>query len=155
MEKINIIKKETETLLSKMINSFEVVVEDDNGIFQILIKTDEASVVIGKHGETIRAIQKILEVIFYKIFNERVEILVNINDFREKQKERLEILASEYAEKTISSHSASFIRNLSSYERKIVHEYITKNYPNLTTYSIGEGRERRLVVDLKTNAPKV
>lgn len=155
MEKIEIIKKETESLLSKMINSFEVVVKEDNGIFQILIKTDEASVVIGKHGETIRAIQKILEVIFYKIFNQSVEILVNVNDFREKQKERLEILASEYAEKTISSHSASFIKNLSSYERKIVHEYITKNYPDLTTYSIGEGKERRLVIDLKINAPKV
>lgn len=155
MEKINIIKKETENLLSKMINSFEVVVEEDSEIFQILIKTDEASVVIGKHGETIRAIQKILEVIFYKIFNQRVEILVNVNDFREKQKERLEILASEYAEKTISSHSASFIKNLSSYERKIVHEYIAKKYPDLTTYSLGEGRERRLVIDLKTNAPKV
>ncbi len=155
MEKINIIKKETESLLSKMINNFEVFVEEDNGIFKILIKTDEAAVVIGKHGETIRAIQKILEVIFYKIFNQSMEILVNVNDFREKQKERLEILASQYAEKTLNSHLASSIKNLSSYERKIVHEYITKNYPDLTTYSLGEGRERRLVIDLKTNASKV
>ena len=154
MDKIQTIKTETEELLNKMISKYEVEEMDDGGIFQVIIKTDEeVSTVIGRHGETIRAIQKILEVILYKKFNERVEILVNVNDFREKQKERLEILASEYAEKTQSSHSPSFIRNLSSYERKLIHEYVTKNYPELTTYSIGEGRDRRLVVDMKTNTP--
>ena len=154
MDKIQVIKSETEALLGKMIDKFSVEVIDEEGIFQVVIKTDEeVSTVIGRHGETIRAIQKILEVILYKQFNEAVEILVNVNDFREKQKERLEILASEYAEKTQSSHGPSFIRNLSSYERKLIHEYVTKNYPELTTYSIGEGRDRRLVVDMKTNTP--
>lgn len=154
MDKVGTIKSETEALLSKMINKFTVDVEEDNGVFQVIIKTDEeVSTVIGRHGETIRAIQKILEVILYKQFGEAVEILVNVNDFRERQKERLEILASEYAEKTQTSHNPSFIRNLSSYERKLIHEYVTKNYPELTTYSIGEGRERRLVVDMKTNIP--
>jgi len=154
MDKISTIKSETEALLSKMINNFTVTVEEDNGIFQVIIKTDEeVSTVIGRHGETIRAIQKIIEVILYKKFKEAIEVLVNVNDFREKQKERLEILASEYAEKTQTSHSPSFIRNLSSYERKLIHEYVTKNYPELTTYSIGEGRDRRLVVDMKSNTP--
>ncbi|MCS6956428.1 MAG: hypothetical protein NZM02_01085 [Patescibacteria group bacterium] len=154
MEKIEIIKKETEELLAKMINKFEVEVVEELGVYQIIIKTeDEASTVIGKHGETIRSLQKILEVILYKKFNQPVEILVNVNDFREKQKERLEVLANEYAQKTQITHSPSFIRNLSSYERKLIHEYITKNYPDLTTYSIGEGRDRRLVIDLKTNTP--
>ena len=150
MEKIEIIKKETEELLSKMINNFTVEVEEELGVYQIVIKTqEEGATVIGRHGETIRAIQKILEVILYKKFNEAVEILVNVNDFREKQKERLEILANEYAEKTRTSQSPSFIRNLSSYERKLIHEYITKNYPDLTTYSTGEGRDRRLVIEVK------
>ncbi|MCL4363984.1 hypothetical protein M1328_01970 [Patescibacteria group bacterium] len=154
MDKLSTIKSETEALLTKMIDKYTVEVVDDGGIFQVIIKTDEeVSTVIGRHGETIRAIQKILEVILYKQFGEAVEILVNVNDFREKQKERLEILTSEYAEKTQTSHNPSFIRNLSSYERKLIHEFVTKNYPELTTYSIGEGRERRLVVDLKTNTP--
>ncbi|MGB9883060.1 MAG: protein jag [Microgenomates group bacterium] len=154
MEKIEIIKKETEELLKKIIDNFTVEVVEELGVYQIVIKSDEeASVVIGRHGETIRAIQKILEVILYKKFGQSVEILVNVNDFREKQKERLEVLANEYAQKTQMTGSPSFIRNLSSYERKLIHEYITQKYPDLTTYSIGEGRDRRLVIDLKTNAP--
>src|SRR3989339_1204549 len=143
MDKLQTIKTETEELLSKMISKFEVEVTDDGGIFQVIIKTDEeVSTVIGRHGETIRAIQKILEVILYKKFNERVEILVNVNDYREKQKERLESMAREYAENTKSTANEGYIRNLSSYERKLIHEYITASYPELITSSVGEGRER-------------
>ena len=150
MDKITTIKTETQELLNKMISKFEVEVADDGGIFQVIIKTDEeVSTVIGRHGETIRAIQKILEVILYKKFNERVEILVNVNDFREKQKERLETMAREYAEQTKSTGNPGYINNLSSYERKLIHEYITSNHPELTTSSVGEGRERQLMIEVK------
>ena len=155
MDKIKIIKTETEELLKKMIGKFEVEVQEDQGIYQIIIKAEEeAPTVIGRHGETIRAIQKILEVILYKQFNEPVSVLVNVNDYREKQKERLENLASEFAAKAQSTKSPSYIRNLSSYERKVIHEYITQNYPDLTTYSVGEGRDRQLVVDVKGSEPQ-
>lgn len=155
MDKVQTIKTEAEELLKKMIDKFELDVEDDNGVYHIIIKTEEeAPTVIGRHGETIRAIQKILEVVLYKKFSEPVSILVNVNDYREKQKERLEGMANEYASQTQSSKGPNYIRGLSSYERKVIHEYITRNYPDLTTYSVGEGRDRRLVVDLKGNESK-
>jgi spoIIIJ-associated protein len=147
MDKAQTIKTETEALLSKMIEKFEVEVLEEVGVFQVVIKTEEeVSTVIGRHGETIRAIQKILEVILYKQLGEAVDILVNVNDYREKQKERLEALASEYATKAQSSTEPIEIKNLSSYERKLIHEYVTQNFPELTTYSVGEGRDRRLVI---------
>lgn len=155
MDKVQTIKTETEELLNKMINKFEVEVSDDGGVFQVIIKTDEeVSTVIGRHGETIRAIQKILEVIFFKKFNEPMNILVNVNDYREKQKERLESMAREYAESTKSTGNEGYIRNLSSYERKLIHEYITANYPELITSSVGEGRERYLVISVKDKKPE-
>ena len=150
MDKAQTIKSETEALLSKMIDKYEVEVKEDNGIFQVVVKTeDEVSTVIGRHGETIRAIQKILEVILYKQLGEAIDILVNVNDFREKQKERLETMAKEYADQTKATGTAGYIRSLSSYERKLIHEYITENYPELTTSSVGEGRERQLVIEVK------
>lgn len=150
MDRTQIIKTETESLLSKMIEKFEVEVLEDGGIYQVVIKTEEeVSTVIGRHGETIRAIQKILEVILYKQAGEPVDILVNVNDYREKQKERLEALASEYATKAQSSNESVEIKNLSSYERKLIHEYVTQNFPELTTLSVGEGRDRRLVIKVK------
>lgn len=155
MDKSETIKTEVEELLKKMIDKFEVEVVEDEAVHQVIIKTEEeAPTVIGRHGETIRAIQKILEVVLFKKLGEPVSLLVNVNDYREKQKERLESLASEYATKTQDSKEASYIRNLSSYERKIIHEYVTSNYPELTTHSVGEGRDRQLVIDLKKNEEK-
>ncbi len=150
MNKKEIIKTEAEELLKKIIDKFELEIEEQDNTYQVVIKTEEeAPTVIGRHGETIRAIQKILEVVLYKKFGEAVSILVNVNDYREKQKERLEDLASQVATKTQEARTPSYLRNLSSYERKIIHEYITTNYPDLTSYSVGEGRDRRLVVDIK------
>ncbi len=155
MDKVKLIKKETEELLSKIIDKPEVEVSEEDGIYHVTIKSDEdAPVVIGRHGETIKAIQKILEVVLYKKVGESVEILVNVNDYREKQKERLEELAERFTQKTKELRSASYIRGLSSYERKLIHEYVTQNYPDLASYSTGEGRDRRLVIDLKENAPE-
>ncbi len=154
MDKIATIKNEAEELLKKMIDDFELTAEEDteNQIYQLTVKTnDEASTIIGRHGETIRAIQKILEVILYKKIGEPARVLLNVNDYREKQKERLEQLAGELAEKTQSVQRPTHYRGLSSYERRIVHEYITKGYPDLTTFSVGEGRDRHLVIDLKSS----
>ncbi len=156
MDKVKTIKKETEAVLSKMINDYEVEVEEtENNIFQVIIKAEnDAPTVIGRHGETIRAIQKILEVVLYKSLGESVSILVNVNDYREKQKERLEGIASQLAEKARSLKQPAYFRGLSSYERKMIHEYVTSTFDDLTTYSLGEGRERKLVIDLKENEPQ-
>lgn len=146
------IKTEAEVLLGKMISSFTIEVEQDGDVYQVIIKTeDDAPTVIGRHGETIRAIQKILEVVLYKSLSESVHLLVNVNDYREKQRERLQGIASQMADKTKETKRATHFRGLSSYERKIIHEYVTTSYPDLTTYSIGEGRDRHLVIDVKGN----
>jgi spoIIIJ-associated protein len=144
------IKTQAEDLLKKMVEEFEIEVIQEDPIYHINIKTeDEAPAVIGRHGETIRAIQKILEVILYKQTGQNVDILVNVNDYREKQKERLHHIASEAATKAQSTQTPSYLRGFSSYERKIMHEHVTNNFPELSTYSVGEGRDRRLVIDRK------
>ncbi len=152
MDKVETIKTEAETLLSKMINKFDVSVEEVEGMYHVVVKADEeAPTIIGRHGETIRSLQKILEVIFYKQFGEPVNLLVNVNDYREKQKERLEGIAADAVEHVKESRQPNYMRGFSSYERKMIHEFVTANYPEMTTYSIGEGRDRRLVIDLKEN----
>jgi spoIIIJ-associated protein len=150
MEIIKIIKEEAENLIKKIIDEFKIDIKQKDKIYQIKIKTDkEASTIIGRHGETIRSIQKLLEVILFKRFKAPINILVDVNDFREKQKEKLEKIAQEMAQKTMEEKRANFIRNLSSYERRLIHEYISNNYPLLTTYSIGEGKDRQLVIDFR------
>ncbi len=150
MDKKETIKSEAEGLLKKMIDEFEVEIQEDEGMFHVVIKTDEdAPTVIGRHGETIRALQKILEVILYKKFGEPVDLLVNVNDYREKQKERLHEIAENIAQRVKTEKREVPLRSFSSYERKMIHEYISANHQDLTSYSTGEGRERQLIVSTK------
>lgn len=146
------IQQEAETLINKMIENPEISVENEENVYYVTVRTDEAATIIGRHGETIRSIQKILEVILYKETQQSVQILVNVNDFRERQQEQLEEHARNAADEALESGSPTHIRGLSSYERKIVHQFITENYPQLSTFSVGEGRDRHLVVDTKDNA---
>lgn len=150
MNKAETIQKHTQELLDKMVDSATVEVSEEDGMFHVNIKTeDDAPTVIGRHGETIRALQKILEVIIFKETGEKADLLINVNDYREKQVERLEYIADQAAEKVKDRQSATYLRGFSSYERRVMHEYIAKSHPDLTSYSIGEGRDRRLVVDVQ------
>ncbi len=101
MDKVKVIKSEALDLLSKIIDKPDLEVTDENGSFMVIIKAEEdAPVIIGRHGETIKSIQKLLEVILYKKFEESVEVLVNVNDYREKQQERIQEITDKYAAKT-------------------------------------------------------
>lgn len=154
MEKIDIVRTETESLLKKIVSQYTLEVVEDQNAFQVIIKTEEAPTLIGRHGDTVRAFQKILEVMMFQQFKEPVRLLINVNDYREKQTERLNEMAREYAQKTLDSRMAGYISDLSSYERRVIHQLITAEYPDLASYSVGEGRDRQLVVDLKENAPQ-
>ena len=152
MDKVELIKTNTQDLVSRMVDAAEIEVTQEEDIFHVNIKVDEeAPTVIGRHGETIRALQKILEVIIFKRTKEKIDLLINVNDYREKQMSRLQYIASEAAKKVQEREAATYLRGFSSYERRVMHEYIAENSPDLTSFSIGEGRDRRLVVDMKSN----
>jgi len=153
MDKLDIVRTETESLLKKIVSQYTLDVVEDQGAFQVVIKTEEAPTLIGRHGDTVRAFQKILEVMMFQQFKEPVRLLINVNDYREKQTERLNEMAREYAQKTLDTKMAGYISDLSSYERRVIHQLITAEFPDLASYSVGEGRDRQLVVDLKENVP--
>lgn len=146
------IKTFAEYIVSKILDQYEIEVVKDDELYQVIIKTeDEASTIIGRHGETIRSFQKILEVMLYKDLQEPVKILVDVNDYRAKQRERLEYIGEQHAKKVSETSAPAYLRGFSSYERKIIHEYVTETYPELTTYSLGDGKDRRLVITLKSD----
>ncbi len=153
MDKLEIIKKEAQDLASKLIGTFTLDVTLDAEMYLIHIVCDaDAPTIIGRHGETIRAFQKILEVAFYKQFGEQVNILVDVNDYRAKQQEKIQEITDRYVQKATETRERAYVRGFSAYERKIAHEYIVAKYPDLTSYSEGEGRDRRLYIDFKSNS---
>ena len=150
MEKTEIIKQQTLELVTKMVENATVEVTSEEDMFHVSIQVgEEAPTVIGRHGDTLRALQKILEVVIFKQTGEKANLLINVNDYREKQIERLHYIAEQAVEKVKERQSATYLRGFSSYERRIMHEHVATKYADLTSYSVGEGRDRRLVVDIK------
>jgi spoIIIJ-associated protein len=153
MDTVSRLKQIVELLVNEMVSqaTVEVVIED--GVYKVSIQAgEEAPAIIGRHGDTIRSLQKVLEVILFKRLGTRAELVVNVNDYREKQVERLHNIASEIAQKVRQQGRPMPFRGLNAYERRIVHEFITKSHTDLLTYSEGEGRHRELVIDLASSA---
>jgi len=153
MDKLKVIKLETEELLKKLnvaVEEVNVSTENENYFVQIKSSID-APFLIGRYGETLRAIQRIMEVILFKIFGENIDLVVNVNDYRERQKERLEKIAKNIAQRVITEKKEQSLPSFSNYERKIIHEFISKNYPELTSHSVGEEADRILIISLRTD----
>lgn len=147
MNKKDIIHKEAEELLDQLGFHTAIEVVEAERVYTISIKTEEdAPLVIGKFGETLNALQRVLEAIVYNQCKEKVELVVNVNDYREKQVERLEAIAENTASRVREEYQAVPLRSFSAYERKIMHEYIARVHPDLTSYSEGEGVDRMIMI---------
>lgn len=150
MDKSEVIKSKTEVLLEKMAVPSTVTVTVDSDVFAVQIDNEEmASLLIGKHGMTIRSLQTVLEAMLYREFGEKVELIVNVGDYRQRQKERIESLAETIAQRVTAEGRPASLPSFSAYERKLVHEYIGAKHHHLTSYSEGEGRDRKLVIKTK------
>jgi spoIIIJ-associated protein len=152
MDKQETIQNLTTELLEKMGvgAKSKVLFNKDAYIIQIEAEGD-APLLIGKFGSTLKSLQTILEVMLFKQLGEKVDVMVNVGDYRERQKERVEGIAENIAKRVTADGQKVELDSFSAFERKLVHEYISANYPSLTSFSEGEGLDRKLVIALKTS----
>lgn len=138
-------------LLSKMGVKYTLIVKAENEAYLIDIKSDEdAPLLIGHHGEMISSLKRVMEAILFKKMDRNIDLIVNVNDYIEKQKERLFAIAESAIRKLRESGENQKLQSLSSYERKLIHEYIKDQSSDLTSRSEGEGIERSLIVSIKS-----
>lgn len=150
MDKAVIIQQMAEELIRKIGFEIAVSVALQDGVYVInLADSEDTSLIIGKYGATLRSIQTVLDTMIFAEFEESVDIMVNVSDYRERQKERIETIAENIASRVAAEGRLAILPAFSSYERKLIHEYIATNHPTLTSHSEGEGRERKLVVEAK------
>lgn len=150
MKEAEIVKQEGESLISKLGFQATVEVEEREEGFYVHIKTDEdASLLIGKHAQSLRSLQRIFSIILYKKLDKKIRLLLDINDYRARQRERLENIAENIANRVLQEEREARLRSFSSYERKIIHEYISSHHKTLTSYSEGEEPHREMVIAMK------
>jgi spoIIIJ-associated protein len=113
------------------------------------------AVLIGKKGQTLEAIQSLVEKIVNKHHNnhDKIRVQVDIEGYLETRKTNLEKLAARLAEKSKRIRKPISLGQMSAYDRRIVHMAL-KEDPDVRTKSRGEGYMRKLIIFPKKNNPR-
>lgn len=118
--------------------------EDHLIIFQL--DTEKQGLLIGKHGKMLNAIQYLAQVFIHRVAKNKLSIVVNVGNYREKRQAILQRLAERTAEKVDRTGRPIFLEPMPAFERKQIHAALSKK-DYVKTHSEGEEPYRYLVVE--------
>ena len=127
-----------------------ISIEEKSNRYFFNVKGGNSAVLIGKRGQTLEAIQYIVEKIVNKNKKERVGIQVDVEGYLEKRRISLEKTAFRLSEKVKRTGKPATIGQMNSHDRRIVHIAL-KDDNMVRTQSMGEGILRKLVIFPKKN----
>jgi spoIIIJ-associated protein len=126
--------------------------EESNRIF-FNVNGGNSAVLIGKRGQTLDAIQYLVDKIVNNKRKERVAVQVDVEGYMEKRRVNLEKAAARLAEKVKRTGKPATLGQMNSHDRRIVHIAL-KNDGMVRTQSMGQGIVRKLVIFPKKNSPR-
>ncbi len=121
--------------------------QNEYGI-DVNINGENLNYLIGYRGVTMNAIQTILTSIASKHSKNKIKILVDIENYREKREKSLEDLAEKIAKTVTKNRKSITLEPMTPYERKIIHSKL-QNHPSVKTFSTGTEPHRKVVIALK------
>src|SRR5215212_5368559 len=122
-----------------------VDVYDSGDVIAVDIATQETGLLIGQKGETIDAIQYLLNVTIYKSWPFAKRIVVDTEGYRQRRVEAIKGMAHRTARRALREQRPLSLPPMSPAERRVVHLFPKEN-PQVTTSSQGEEENRRVVV---------
>jgi spoIIIJ-associated protein len=120
----------------------------DSNTLVLNISGEKMGVVIGKHGQTLDAIQHLVNIVVNNGKSSRVRIRIDSENYRDKRNKTLESLAKSVANNVRKTHKDYELEPMSSYERRIIHSVLQKER-NIETTSVGLDKDRHVVVKYK------
>jgi len=118
--------------------------EDADGVTAAYVGED-LGVLIGRHGQTIDAIQHLAYRFAVEGDQERKRVVVDAAGYRERRAVALRAAADQAADTAVHDHRPVSLEAMSPLERKVIHEHL-KTRHDVETYSEGQEPARRLVV---------
>jgi spoIIIJ-associated protein len=109
------------------------------------IKGDDLGVLIGRRGDTLIAMQYLVNLILSRHFPGQGGVTIDVEHYRHRNEERILALARRMADRVRESGSPITLEPMSPAERRLVHlEFIDD--PDVETNSVGEGEHRKVVI---------
>jgi spoIIIJ-associated protein len=122
-----------------------IEVEERDGVLMGRLEGEEIGLFIGRHGQTIDAVQHLAQRIVFPEGPSTVRVVIDANGYRERRAEALRADADEAADQALSSGKPVELDPLPPFERRIVHEYLRER-DGVETHSEGNEPERYLVI---------
>lgn len=122
-----------------------ITVHQKNGRVTFNVEGGNSALLIGKRGQTLEAMQYLIEKIVNKQNDARIRVLVDVGGYLSARKSNLQRLATKMADKAQKTNKPVTIGQMNAYDRRIVHLHL-KDKQGVRTQSIGEGYYRKLVI---------
>ena len=119
---------------------------ESNNMVVFHLETQKQGILIGKHGKTLNALQYLAQVFIHRLARNKLSVVVNVGNYREKRQEIIQRLADRTAEKVKRTGQPVFLEPMPAFERKQIHAALSKD-EHVKTHSEGEEPYRYLVVE--------
>lgn len=125
----------------------EVVLTDSvkNTLVISVYTPENARFLIGRNGENLKSLEHVMRAILLKQNKEISGISIDVNDYKKSRASFVIDLAKETASRVRNTKKAEALCPMTAYERRVVHTELA-SYPDLTTESIGDDPQRRVVI---------
>ena len=120
----------------------------NNEYIEVEFKGEKINYLIGYRGEVLNSLQVVLSSIAGKNIQEKIRVTVDISGYKEKREKILISLAQKEANRVLKTRKSIALEPMTAYERKIIHTAL-QNHPKVTTKSVGEGNNRKIIIYLK------
>lgn len=117
----------------------------------VSIETEDAGRLIGHQGETLTALQQIINQIMYRQMEDPKRVILDVSGWRKNKESDLEQRAKGWIEQVLESGKELALEPMPSWQRRIVH-MVVQNTNGVKSESVGEGLERHLVISVDDQA---
>ena len=131
-------------------NGDEYIINGEANVYpRINIIGEDTGILIGHHGETLDAIQYLVNLSALRKSKQKdgdyVKIVVDIEGYREKREETLRTLARRMAARAVKYKRNVFLEPMNAYERRIIHSEL-QSFENVSTHSVGADKDRKIII---------
>ena len=123
--------------------NFETLRKDN--YLKVILHPDNTSILIGKEGRTLSSIQNVLRAVLTKETGMHINIILDVENYKEKSQKHIERLAKNLAREVQKTKEPVRMDSMNSYERRLIHE-VLKDFKGITTESEGEEHNRAVVI---------
>ena len=113
------------------------------------IRGIDASLLIGRRGETLENLQYLVRLLVGKAVGRFVNLTIDVEGYKSHREQMLQQLAHRMAERVAQTHKPATLEPMPANERRIIHLTL-RNHPHVRTESIGSGESRKVTIQPKS-----